>query len=349
MAVVSPQGLYPSFAEMADNRGLIEGVMFDLGNAEEDYIAGKIASPVAFPSAARDNEMNIDYRGLHGRIARMGLWGAYGTARSSKVAFGQRAIPVEGQHFDPLQYQASKYFNSYSIDAETVAELDGLGIDGLAMVLSIPRTQVLVNREAEWASLFTTVANWTTTASATTAWDASGADPLGDIQGLRADVGKYGRPDTIIMSARVAYVLARLLGYNMTAASPMTLTPDVVTDEQLVALLKAKFAFDNVFIASAVTETSPVENSSSPDYVWGDNVWVGRIGEPLRATESGNVPALRRSAIAAIVAQPLYADIIGPRINGENNDSYVARVRMSESVNVVYPQLGGVLTGVLTP
>lgn len=349
MAVVSPQGLYPSFDEMAANRGIIEGVMFDLGNAEEDYIAGKIASPVAFPSAPRENKMGIDARGLHGRIARMGIWGAYGTARASKVAFGQRAIPVEGQHFDPLQYQAQKYSNSYSIDAEMVAELDSLGIDGLAMVLSIPRTQVLINREKEWASLFTTVANWTTTASATTAWDASGADPLGDIQGLRIEVGKYGRPDTIIMSARVAYTLAQLLGYNMTAASPVTLTPDVVTNEQLIAMLKAKFAFDNVFIASAVGETSPVESASAPDYVWGDNVWVGRIGDQLRATETGAVPALRRAAVAAIVAQPLYADFLPPEYNSENNDSYIARVRMSESVNVVYPQLGGVLTGVLTP
>ena len=349
MAVMTPTGLYPSFAEMAENRGLIEGVMFDLGNAEEDYIAGKVASPVVFPTAPRENEMNIDYRGQHGRIARMGMWGAYGTARTSKVAIGQRAIPVEGQPFDPLTYDSTKYFNSYAIPAETVAELDGLGIDALLMVLSIPRTQVLVNREAEWASVFGTAANWQSTAAAATAWDQSGADPLGDIQKLRENVGKYGRPDTIIMSARVAFTLARLLGYNMTGATPMTLTPDVVTDDQLVAMLKAKFAVDKVWIASAVTETSAVPNTSVTDYIWSDNVWIGRIGEELRANESGNVPAMRRSAVASIVSQPLYADIIGPRINGENNDTYVARVRMAESLNVVYPQLGGVLTGVLTP
>lgn len=349
MAVVSPQGLYPSFASMAENKGLIEGIMFDLGNNDEDYVAGKIASPVAFPSAARTNEMNIDARGLHGRIARMGLWGAFGTARPSKVAFGQRAIPVEGQPFDPLHYDGQKYFNSYTLDAETVAEIEELGVAGLVMLLNIPRKQVLVNREAEWASLFGTAANWTQTASAATAWDQASAKPLEDIQDFRALLAKGGcSADTMIVSAPVAFALAKRLGYTATNNSPFTVTPDVVTDDELVAMLKAKFAFSNIYIAKAITETSTVANTSVTDFIWGDTVWIGRIGEALQANSSGNVPALRQSAVASIVAQPLYADIIGPRINGENNDSYVARVRMIESLNIVYPQLGGVLTGVLT-
>ena len=349
MTMISPQGLYPSFSSLATNRGLIDGIMFDLGNADEDYVAGKIAAPVSFAGAPRANEMGIDARGLHGRIARMGLWGAFGNARTSKVAFGQRGIPVEGQPFDPLTYDGTKYYNTYSIDAETVAEIEELGVDGLKMILSIPRTQVLVNREAEWAALFGTVSNWTSTVSVSTAWDQAGATPLQDIQDFRIEVGKFGKPDTMILSAPVAYALAARLGYYMNSATPVTVTPDVLTEDQLVGMLKAKFGFANVYIAGALTETSTVANSSTTDYIWGDTVWIGRIGEALAANSSGNVSALRRSAVASIVAQPLFADIVPALQNAENNDSYIARVRMIESLNIVYPQLGGVITGVLTP
>lgn len=346
----SPIGYFPSFEEMAQSRPIIEGIMFDLGNREEDYIAGKIASPVAMPSAPRENEMNIDARGLWGRIARMGLWGAFGTARPSKVGKGQRGIPVEGQPFDPVTYESQKLYNTFSIDAETAAELEEFGIDGLAMLIAIPRTQVLVNREAEWAALFGTSGNWTASAAAATAWDQSGATPLTDIQNLRRDVAKSGvRPDTLILSAPVAYQLESLLGYTMSSTSPVAVTQDIVTDEQLVATMKAKFGFDNVFIGNAKTETSTVPNVSVSEWVWGDTVWVGHIGEQLRATSAGNVPAMRQSAVASIIAQPLYADVIGPRIDANNTDCYTARVRMNEALTIVYPQLGGVLTGVLTP
>ncbi len=350
MAMVSPTGLYPSFSSLATNRGLIEGIMFDLGNKDSDYIAGKIASPVSFPQAARENEMGIDARGLHGRIARMGMWGAFGTARSSKVAFGQRAIPVEGQPFDPLTYEGTKYFNSFGLDAETVAEIEELGVDALAQLLSIPRKQVLVNREAEWAAMFGTVANWSTTAAAATAWDQSGSTPLEDIQDMRADLAHKGcLADTIIISAPVAFALAKRLGYTATQSSPFTLTPDIVNDDQLVSILKAKFAFANVYIGRALTETSPIPNTSVTDFVWGDAVWVGQIGEALSANSNGNVSSLRQSAVASIMAQPLFADIVPALQSSENDDVYTARVRMIESLNIVYPNLGGTITGVLTP
>lgn len=349
MAMVSPTGLYPSFSSLATNRGLIEGLMFDLGNADDDYIAGKIASPVAFPEAARENEMGIDARGLHGRIARKGMWGAFGTARSSKVAYGQRGIPVEGQPFDPLTYEGTKYYNTYGIDAETVAEVEEIGVDALKELISVPRTQVLVNREAEWAALFGTVANWSTTAAVSTAWDQSGCTPLEDIQHFRAALSHKGcLADTIILSAPVAFELAARLGYTATQSSPFTLTPDVLNEDQLVAVLKAKFAFKHVYIGRALTETSPIPNTSVTDFVWGDAVWIGQIGEPLLASSRG-VTDLRRSAVASIVAQPLFADIVPALQSANNDDVYTARVRMNESLNIVYPNLGGTLTGVLTP
>ena len=39
MATMSPTGLFPSFEAMAANARLIEGLMFDLGNEPDEYLA----------------------------------------------------------------------------------------------------------------------------------------------------------------------------------------------------------------------------------------------------------------------------------------------------------------------
>ena len=344
MAMTTATGLFPSFEALATNTRLIEGLMFDLGNEPDEYLAGKIVAPVEFPTAERQNEMGIDGRALHGKIARMALWGAYGNARPGKVAFGQRAVPVEGQEVDPLDYEGQKYFNSYAIPVETLAEIEEWGVDAFEEMLEIPRTQVLVDREADWAALFGTTANWGNTQAATAVWTSSSATPIQDIQNLRTKIEKFGRPDTMIMSQTVANVLAANEAFN----SPRQLTVDraILTMDQLAEIIRARFGIDNVYIASAKAETSRDPTDPDPQYIWGNTVWMGRIGDAMRATSTGRVRA-RRSAVASIVAQPLFADVIGPRINGEHDDTYVARVRMIENLSIIYKELGGTLTGVL--
>lgn len=347
MATMSPTGLFPSFEAMAANSRLIEGLMFDLGNEPDEYLAGKILAPVEFPAQEKQNEMNIDGRALHGKIARMAMWGAYGQARPSKIAFGQRLVPVVGQEFDPLDYEGTKYGNTYSIPVETIAEIEEWGVDAFEEMLEIPRTQVLVSREADWAALFGTVSNWATTYAATTPWDAaSGSTPIQDIQHVRNLVSKYGKPDTMILGVEAANTLLANEAFN--GPRQVTIDRATLTEDQLVEILKARFGFENIYIGSAKTETSADPSNPDPQFIWGSTVWIGRLGEAMRATSTGRVRA-RRSAVASIVAQPLYADVIGPRINGENDDQYVARVRMIESLNIVQNVLGATITGVVTP
>ena len=77
-------------------------------------------------------------------------------------------------------------------------------------------------------------------------------------------------------------------------------------------------------------------------------MWIGKLGlEGGRASSTGRVSA-RKSALVNVVAQELYADVIGPRINGEHDDTYVARVRMIEALAIPYSQLGGTITGILS-
>ena len=345
MATMNPTGIYPSFAAMAANARLIEGLMFDLGNGDDEYLAGKICAPVTFPATDIQNEMNIDGRGLHGKIARMAMWGAFGQARPSKIAYGQRLIPVAGQEYDPLDYEGTKYGNSYNLSVEDVAEIEEIGVDAFKWFLDIPRTQVLVAREADWAALFSTTANWASTVAAATPWTASsGSTPIQDIQNLRNKVSKFGVPDTMILGVEAANALLANEAFN----GPRQTTVDraTLTTEQLVEILKFRFGFENIYIGTAKAETSPDPSNSDPQFIWGSTVWIGKIGEAMSATSTGRVRA-RSAAVASIVAQPLYADVIGPRINAENDDSYIARVRMIESLNVVYDVLGGTLTGVV--
>ena len=346
MGMTTPTGLFPRFETLAANPQIVKGVMFDLGNMPDDYLAGKILAPVVFPPSDRPNEMEIDGRALHGKILRKNLWGSYGVAQSSTVAFGQRAIPVEGQDIDPLDFNGKKYFNSYAIEVEKLAEIEEWGIEAFRDMMEIPRTQVLVNREAEWASLFGTVANWDNTTAVTTPWNQAGSTPIQDIQAMRTDIAKFGTPDTIIMSEVVANALAANEAFN----SPRQMTVDraILTNDQLAEILQARFGL-RVHIASAKAETSRDPANPSPQYIWGNTVWIGRLdadGGDIRATSGGRVTA-RRAAAINVVAQNLYADVIGPRINGEHDDTYVARVRMIESLDVVYSQLGGTLTNVI--
>lgn len=354
MSMVTPTALYPSFASLVQNNPLIQGLLFDLGNEPSDYLAGKIVSAVQFPEAARTNEMGVDGRALHGLIARTKLWGDYGTGRKTKVAFGERAIPVEGKELDPLHFEAEKLFASYKIPVEKIAEIEEWGIDAFREMLEIPRTQVLIDREANWANLFGTTANWSTTlvagktiAGSGTAhpWDTSASNPVHDIQLVRAAVDKFGRADTMILGIEAANVLLDNSAFN--TPRQMTVDRAILTEDQLAEIIKARFGFDNVFIGRAVGETSTVPGTSSTSNIWGATVWIGRLGEAMRASSSGTVNA-RRSAVANVVAQDLYADVIGPAINGEHDDTFVARVRMIESLNVVYPQLGATITGILS-
>ena len=344
MATVTPTSNYPSFVSMANDARLIQGILFDLGNEPDQYIAGKICSPVAFPTPPRENELGIDGRALHGRIARRALFGAYGDpTRSGKVAFGQRAVPIEGREMDPLFFATSKYFNSYSIPAEKMAEIEEWGIDAFVDIIEEPRTQVLIDREKDWATLFSTTGNWTTTASASKYWTAADSNPVADINNLRKTMSKYGVVDTLILGIDAAYLLMANVTFN--GARPMDVDRAILTEDQLVDILKSRFGFQNIFIGRAVAETSRKASTPNPVSIWGNTVWMGRIGDQLRGTSSGSVEA-RRSAVVNVVSQELFADVIGPRINPENNDCYCSRVRMAESLTVAYPQLGATLTGI---
>jgi len=354
MGVNTPTALFPSFAKLCENNRLIEGVLYDLGNDDSDYLAGKIVAPVAFPQGGQLGEMNIDGRALHGMITRMSLWGAYGTGRKTSVAFGERAVPVEGRELDPLIYNGEKLFASYKIPVEKVSEIEEWGIDAFKETLDIPRRQLLIDREVNWANLFSTTANWSTTlvagktlAGSGTAhpWDTSASNPVHDIQLVRAAVDKFGRADTMILGVDAANVLVDNSAFNTTRQ--LTVDRAILTEDQLAEIIKARFGFDNVYIGHAVGENSTVPGTSSTSTIWGSTVWIGRLGETPRATSGGAVTA-RRSAVVNVVAQQLYADVVGPKINAESDDSYIARVRMIESLNVVYPQLGATITGILS-
>jgi len=347
MGVVTPTALYPSFETLALNNRIIEGLMLELGNEPSEYLAGKILAPVAFPDGGYQNEMGIDGRALHGLIARRALWGSYGTAKDTTVAFGQRAIPVEGQELDPLQYNGKKYFASYKIPVETMAEIEEWGIDAMYDLLWIPREQVLIDRELAWATLFGTTANWAYTAAAATAWDQAGSNPVIDIQAARAEVNKYGVADTMILGIEAANVLVANVAFNGTR--PLDVDRAILTEGQLVDIIKSRFGFANVYIGTAHAETSRVPGTSSPSAIWGSTVWIGKLADgEMRASSTGRVSS-RKTALVNVVAQDLYADVIGPRINGEHDDTYVARVRMIEDLVVPYSQLGATITGVVTP
>ena len=355
MGTVTPTALFPSFEALAANNRIIDGLMMELGNEPYEYLAGKIVGAVRFPDGERGNEMGIDGRALHGLIARRALWGSYGTGKKTTVAYGERAVPVEGQDVNPLEYNGQKYFASYKIPVETMAEIEEWGVDAMYDLLRIPREQVLIDRELAWANLFATTSNWGTTLVAGKSisgsgtahpWDTAASTPVQDIQAVRAAVNKYGIADTMILGVDAANALVANTAFNGTR--PMDVDRAILTDDQLVEIIKARFGFANVYIGRAHAETSRVPTTSAPSAIWGSTVWIGKLdlGES-RGTSTGRVAA-KKSALVNVVAQDLFADVIGPRINGEHDDTYVARVRMIESLAIPYSQLGGTITGILT-
>lgn len=355
MGTVTPTGIFPRFSALAADNRIIENLMLGLGNEPSQYLAGKLVAPVRFPGEAPRNEMGIDSRALHGLIARRSLWGAYGTGKKTTVAFGERAVPVEGQDVDPLEYNGQKYFASYAIPVETMAMIESWGVDAFEDLLRIPREQVLIDREIAWAALFSTVGNWSNTlvagktiSGSGTAhpWDTPAATPVQDIQAIRAAVDKYGYADTMILGVEAANVLVDNAAFN--GSRPMDVDRAILSDDQLVEILKSRFGFKNVYIGRAHAETSRVPSTSSPSAIWGSTVWIGQLGlDSGRGSETGYVTT-QKTALVNVVAQEPYADVIGPRINGEHDDTYVARVRMIEALSLPYPQLGGTITGVLS-
>ena len=92
--------------------------------------------------------------------------------------------------------------------------------------------QMLIRQERDWASKFFTTSVWGTDSTPSTLWDASGSDPIGDVQnGINTVLSNTGYlPNTLVMSYAVYKTLRNhsdfVDRYKYTSAD--SITPELI-------------------------------------------------------------------------------------------------------------------------
>jgi hypothetical protein len=122
---------------------------------------------------------------------------------------------------------------------------------------------------------------WAYSASPTTQWTSDQSDPLGDIDdavnGIVSTTGMM--PNTAVMSwdvwraLRIHPDILDRIKYTRPGAQAQT------------SDLNGWFGFSNVVVGTQLYDPAKEGQSSSPTYIWGDQMWIGYVpGQPSLMT-----------------------------------------------------------------
>jgi Phage major capsid protein E len=174
--------------------------------------------------------------------------------------------PGSGFEVTQKEYAAHVYGVHKDVDDQTRANADTqFNIDRDATLFVTG--QLLLKRDLDWASTFFKTGVWGTDKVGTTdftKWDASGSDPITDIQEARLNVRRTtGRtPNLLVIGPEVE---SSLLNHSLILDRIKYTQRGVVTRDLLASL----FGVDRLLVANAIVNTSPEHETPNFNFLYG--------------------------------------------------------------------------------
>lgn len=330
--------IFPVFSQLALDKNVLQGIVFDLVNAEEGFVADKIFEEVGVGGPKKQGVQPANFAGT---ILRGKLDSWYGNpARDGYVNWGSEPINVEGAQLDPLTYKTSKSYFECSTPREVVAVMEAQGVKGMARAMRPAFEQLRLARERRYADFCTTAANWNTSANlaitAGSEWDsATPGNPIEDIFGVVRKLSKFRKPDTMVLGVDAAFAL--MANTNFLSLTELKDRQGLATRDEMIKLLENRFGFKKILIAEANANTSKNKTPNIAN-IWGDNVWIGFTGDPSFSSDS----TISAGSVAgvSVIAEPitLEGDV------DKRTQSFISRCWLQEDLVTIHAELGAVIS-----
>jgi hypothetical protein len=338
--------VHPTIATARPVDPVLQGIASGIANSQGEYIADSISRMCG---AMRRSSMEVNGpQAFTGTIQRFAPAAWFGTPnKRGPVGWGAEFTESKGVPLDPMVYLARKYFHGNRIPREklsTVAEAAG-GFSAAQQTFGLAPAveELVIEREATYAGLFFTAANWLAgnnlAVPGGSEWNAAGGNPIGDITGvLRAIHLNGGQADAAILGADTAYALAVSNPFNNFRET--TVDRSNMDFDTIKSTLKARFGFKEVLIGMARANTSNADAALTLTnlFMWNDSMWIGRLAD-LSAANGANVD-VRAQAVVSVIPEDLMAD----EFYDVTTQSWIYTASMHEALNVVHNRLGGLIT-----
>ena len=300
-----------------------------------------------------------------GTIQRLAEGAMFGDPSTDEIVGRGETYPIdEGAEYDPMEFVADKYGRMVQVPWEDQHMVQS-GASPNAMVQLAKIVQTLrLKREARFASLFMTAANWRTavTLGATQKWDQTTSDPNEDFADAIYGVEGFGVSPNVCILGRKAADDLRKNGAFLEFDS-YTIDRTIMSNERLADVIKSRYNIEHVFIGTATHKTATDLQTANLTAVnvWDDDVWIGYLpmspsGAPLNGPGVGQLNAtgdlfpMQSMAAARVVVEDWTVETA---LNSEAGPGFTAdvdlhKVRYSESIFAVLPGLGATIAATST-
>lgn len=206
------------------------------------------------------------------------------------IGWGQDYPRLEQGTLEHKPFFTKKFARSVPVSKESlnVPPVDMLNKVGKSLLQLRSVVRGMAEREA--VEMLTTAANWTNKSTSAHLWSTTG-DPVSDISTAIEKVAELAEPDTIILGRAAFRALLNNAKWNDTRpygddratslAAPgqpiNELRPDQLA--YLREMIARRFGLKQCIFATARWNASPTKSTTTIANQFGDNCWIGRVGD----------------------------------------------------------------------
>lgn len=263
------------YLDREELKGLVAGFVDD----ESGYLCRNIPAINAGMALAVTGE---SYGGYYWSLSADTFFAQNG--KIGEVGWGEDYPRIDNgtlrhQPFFTKKFARSVLVSKEALNIPPVAQLDSVG-QYLLQLRSVVRGMA----EHMFCSELTKAANWgSNVSSGPHSWSTTG-DPVADINTAIDTISDYAEPDTIILGKKAYLALLANKAWNETrpltddrATSRDGLAPDQL--DYLRNMIAKRFGLKNCLFATARWNSSATKSTTTIENQFGDNCWVGRIGD----------------------------------------------------------------------
>ncbi len=184
--------------------------------------------------------------------------------RAPRSAYSRGLMKISADTYNCREYgheepvddrERKKYARSFDADASAMRR---------AMNILMVNHEVRVKDKATSGAV--------PTSSPSTKWDASGSDPMADIETARANIHKNTgmEANTMVVSRDVFNILKEheIIADKIKYSERAIITPDI---------LAAVFGVEQFLVAGTIENTAQEGQTITPNYIWGDSVVLAHV------------------------------------------------------------------------
>jgi hypothetical protein len=276
-----------SYANLHPVDQILTGLVAEAIPSDSQLIADKALEIIKVPE--RSGTLLVEEtRNFMGAGAGLDLERAPGSSRAMIGGFDRSS----------QTFKAKIYSASDSIAMEDIFDSQYPGSEEARIARKVSRVLKLAREQRLADVLFDATAF--ETSSATNAFNAVGAEPLGELFDLKDTVFEQSHginPDTLILGRSCFRALAKnpeVRGYVGDSASGIASGNNILNDEAVLAVLRDVLGIPNIYVGQARKETAVPGATSSESYIWdGSKCFMGILrGADAVVQKSGNVKGM---------------------------------------------------------